>query len=122
MANWPANEPAKSFSTCSTSCFPKRTASRSAATCGAGAWSPPSCCSPHAPQESEKVFGLDLGADDYVTKPYSPRELRAASALCCAAASLPRVMRMSFASANASSTSAAELRCAGRAVATTRLA
>jgi DNA-binding response OmpR family regulator len=27
--------------------------------------------------EAEKVVGLDVGADDYVTKPYSPRELRA---------------------------------------------
>jgi len=27
--------------------------------------------------ESDKVLGLDLGANDYVTKPYSPRELRA---------------------------------------------
>jgi DNA-binding response OmpR family regulator len=27
--------------------------------------------------ESEKVMGLDVGADDYVTKPYSPKELRA---------------------------------------------
>ena len=24
-------------------------------------------------QEAEKVMGLDLGADDYVTKPFSPR-------------------------------------------------
>jgi two-component system alkaline phosphatase synthesis response regulator PhoP len=28
-------------------------------------------------QESDKVLGLETGADDYVTKPFSPRELRA---------------------------------------------
>ena len=26
-------------------------------------------------QESDKIVGLELGADDYVTKPFSPREL-----------------------------------------------
>jgi DNA-binding response OmpR family regulator len=34
-------------------------------------------------QESEKVLGLDVGADDYVTKPFSPRDCVRASALCC---------------------------------------
>jgi two-component system alkaline phosphatase synthesis response regulator PhoP len=28
-------------------------------------------------QEAEKILGLELGGDDYVTKPFSPRELRA---------------------------------------------
>ncbi len=28
-------------------------------------------------QESDKIVGLELGADDYVTKPFSPRELAA---------------------------------------------
>jgi DNA-binding response OmpR family regulator len=28
-------------------------------------------------QEAEKIMGLDMGADDYLTKPFSPRELRA---------------------------------------------
>ena len=35
--------------------------------------------------EIDKVVGLELGADDYVTKPYSSRELIAASAPSCVA-------------------------------------
>ena len=28
-------------------------------------------------EEADRIVGLDLGADDYVTKPFSPRELAA---------------------------------------------
>ena len=46
-------------------------------------------------QEAEKVLGLELGADDYVTKPYSPRELRARikAALRRASGELPDIYR-----------------------------
>jgi DNA-binding response OmpR family regulator len=46
-------------------------------------------------QEAEKILGLELGADDYVTKPYSPRELRARikALLRRAADDLPEVFR-----------------------------
>jgi two-component system, OmpR family, response regulator len=33
--------------------------------------------------EVDRVVGLELGADDYVTKPFSPRELVARSRRCC---------------------------------------
>jgi len=46
-------------------------------------------------QESDKVMGLEIGADDYVTKPFSPRELRARikAALRRAAGETPEVYR-----------------------------
>ena len=46
-------------------------------------------------QEAEKVLGLELGADDYVTKPYSPRELRARikAALRRSSGELPEIYR-----------------------------
>jgi two-component system alkaline phosphatase synthesis response regulator PhoP len=46
-------------------------------------------------QEAEKVMGLDLGADDYLTKPYSRHELRARvrALLRRAAAEAPDVYR-----------------------------
>ena len=46
-------------------------------------------------QEAEKILGLESGADDYVTKPYSPRELRARikALLRRAADELPEVFR-----------------------------
>jgi DNA-binding response OmpR family regulator len=48
-------------------------------------------------QEAEKILGLELGADDYVTKPYSPRELRARikAALRRASGELPEIYRFS---------------------------
>ena len=36
----------------------------------------------------DRVVGLELGADDYVPKPFEPRELVAACKPCCAGAGL----------------------------------
>src|SRR5262245_55828640 len=46
-------------------------------------------------QEAEKVLGLEVGADDYVTKPYSARELRARikAHLRRASAQAPEIVR-----------------------------
>jgi DNA-binding response OmpR family regulator len=38
--------------------------------------------------EADRVMGLELGADDYVVKPFSPRELLARIRRCCAALGL----------------------------------
>ena len=48
-------------------------------------------------QEAEKILGLELGADDYVTKPFSPRELRARikAVLRRVSAGAPEVYRFS---------------------------
>ena len=35
--------------------------------------------------EADRILGLELGADDYIPKPFSPRELVAGSRLCCGA-------------------------------------
>jgi DNA-binding response OmpR family regulator len=66
-------------------------------------------------QESDKVLGLELGADDYVTKPFSPRELRARikAALRRAGGEMPEIYRFGDAEVDFSR---CELRRTGRAV------
>ena len=70
--------------------------------------------------EAEKVLGLDLGADDYVTKPFSPRELRARikAALRRSAENKPEIYR--FGDIEVDFTRA-ELRRRGKPVETTSL-
>src|SRR6266511_1195194 len=49
-------------------------------------------------EESDRIVGLELGADDYVTKPFSPRELvaRVRTVLRRSAPTDPKVERLSF--------------------------
>ena len=49
-------------------------------------------------EEADRIVGLELGADDYVTKPFSPRELaaRVRSVLRRATNSAPEAERLSF--------------------------
>jgi DNA-binding response OmpR family regulator len=49
-------------------------------------------------EEADRIVGLELGADDYVTKPFSPRELvaRVGSVLRRSEAATPTAARLSF--------------------------
>lgn len=72
--------------------------------------------------ESEKVLGLDLGANDYVTKPYSPKELRArVRALLRRSGGDPAVDTIARFGDCEIDFTRAELRRAGKPVATTPL-
>ena len=72
--------------------------------------------------ETDKVLGLDLGADDYVTKPYSPKELRARIRALLRRASSKRTSRRSLAFGDCElDFGRAELRRGGKPVATTPL-
>ena len=62
---------------CSTSCCPEGRLRRLPGASARRRAHARSSCSPRKSHEAEKVLGLELGADDYVTKPFSPRELRA---------------------------------------------
>ena len=62
---------------CSTSWFPAETASTSAAVCAiiTGLSTIPIIFLTARAGENDRVLGLELGADDYITKPFSTREL-----------------------------------------------
>jgi DNA-binding response OmpR family regulator len=55
--------------------------------------------------EADRVAGLELGADDYVTKPFSPRSSLPVFAPCCAVPRSPPTRTMSSAPATSRSTS-----------------
>jgi two-component system alkaline phosphatase synthesis response regulator PhoP len=71
-------------------------------------------------QESDKVMGLEIGADDYVTKPFSPRELRARvkAVLRRASGEAPEVYRFGNVEVDFGRR---ELRCAGAPVEVTTI-
>jgi DNA-binding response OmpR family regulator len=70
-------------------------------------------------QETEKVLGLDIGADDYITKPYSPKELRARIRAFLRRAAPPGCGDLVRFGDCEVDFVRAELRCGGRPVATT---
>ena len=66
-------------------------------------------------EESDRVAGLELGADDYVVKPFSPASWRHASTGCCGGRRRSRLHSQSCSSSTASRSTAARARCTGMA-------
>ena len=65
-----------------------------------------SSCSPPRREESDRIVGLELGADDYITKPFSPNEVVARVARAAAPrASAPRRPTAGWPTARSRSTS-----------------
>ena len=58
-------------------------------------------------EESERILGLDSGADDYIVKPFSPNELMARVVRCCGARRRAKSRSASCAAARSASTSSA---------------
>ena len=73
---------------CSTSCCPALAASTSCAPCARARRLPVIMLTARV-EEVDRLLGLELGADDYICKPFSPREVVARVKACCAAAAAP---------------------------------
>ncbi len=72
--HWPSKP---SISSCSTSACPRWTGSKCCANYAPAAIAPPCWCSTARGALDERIRGLDLGADDYMTKPFEVAELEA---------------------------------------------
>ena len=74
----------------STSTCRGKTACRWRAGCASTIRRSASSCSPPRPRSVDRVVGLEMGADDYVPKPFELRELLARVKKLCSGASRPR--------------------------------
>ena len=63
-------------------------------------------------EEADRIVGLELGADDYVTKPFSPRELAARVRTVLRRSGAPHAARRSARASTVSRSTRARARCA----------
>ena len=105
---------------CSTSCCRRRTDSLSVATRARPASARPSFSSRRGPRSRTRFWASRSGADDYITKPYSPGELRARikAVLRRSTEAVPEVFRLATSKSTSAGTSSA---ATARPVATTPL-